>query len=220
MALDKRVNRSRQVGALEARAANNLDRSDRGVRVGALLRVCLLSATSICAGCALESDAEAVAVDASIDAASRYDDGDAVHEASEPKVVAAKALVAELALPACDSYTEYLHHTSGGIRHWTRLPTIGFNSHAVLCTLRRGNSGRSAIRALQASMRCSGQALLPDGRVLEIDGDFGGDTEGAVRRVQAAAGITNDGIYGPETSRYINFATFADAGWFSGCERD
>jgi hypothetical protein len=58
-------------------------------------------------------------------------------------------------------------------------------------TLRRGSSG-PAVRRLQS-------ALVAAGHAISVDGDFGAQTEAAVRAFQTAAGLTADGIVGPAT---------------------
>ena len=65
-----------------------------------------------------------------------------------------------------------------------------------LPTLRRGMTGE-AIRAAQLLLIGHGYDCGPDG----ADGDFGENTEAAVRRYQTARGLEADGIIGPETWR-------------------
>lgn len=60
--------------------------------------------------------------------------------------------------------------------------------------LRRGSVGE-AVTAAQIALMGRGYGIGPDG----ADGDFGGNTESAVRRYQAAIGLTADGIVGPDT---------------------
>lgn len=57
--------------------------------------------------------------------------------------------------------------------------------------LRRGDRG-PAVRALQ-------RALVGAGLRVAVDGVFGGETEGAVRALQAREGCAIDGVVGPET---------------------
>ncbi|KAF4409018.1 MULTISPECIES: peptidoglycan-binding protein [Streptomyces] len=60
------------------------------------------------------------------------------------------------------------------------------------CELRRGHRSPGVL-ALQVSLnQCYGQGILEDG-------DFGPVTERALKRAQAAAGTTVDGVYGPYT---------------------
>lgn len=60
--------------------------------------------------------------------------------------------------------------------------------------LRRGNRGPDVTR-LQNLLN----AKLQPSPNLVPDGDFGGKTEAAVRRFQTAAGLTSDGVMGPNT---------------------
>jgi peptidoglycan hydrolase-like protein with peptidoglycan-binding domain len=62
-------------------------------------------------------------------------------------------------------------------------------------TLRRGSSG-PAVAALQ-------RALVTLGQDIAVDGAFGPNTERAVRAFQRSAGITADGIVGPQTKSAI-----------------
>ena len=61
-------------------------------------------------------------------------------------------------------------------------------------TLRQGSSGAGVTRL---QIRVAGWVAY--GEVLAIDGQFGPATDRAVRRFQAAYGLTVDGIAGPET---------------------
>ena len=60
--------------------------------------------------------------------------------------------------------------------------------------LQRGSVGE-AVTAAQIALMGRGYGIGPDG----ADGDFGGNTESAVRRFQTTIGLTADGIVGPDT---------------------
>lgn len=60
-----------------------------------------------------------------------------------------------------------------------------------LPTLKRGAKG-AAVKRLQG-------LLVANGQKTSIDGDFGGDTERDLKAEQKAAGITQDGIAGPDS---------------------
>lgn len=64
----------------------------------------------------------------------------------------------------------------------------------MLPTLRHGSAGMS-VKALQTLLRFRGCSLPKYG----VDGDFGAETEAAVKVFQAAAKIDVDGIVGPKT---------------------
>jgi len=83
--------------------------------------------------------------------------------------------------------------TCNGVANWGGAAVPAFNGN-VSCNMVRGtNSG--AVRQLQRSMNvCYGEHLV-------LDGDFGGNTEAALRRTQAKAGTAADGQYGPNTRR-------------------
>ena len=68
-------------------------------------------------------------------------------------------------------------------------------------TLRRGDE-RVAVRGLQRRLLGAGYGTGE----LEIDGEFGPQTEAAVKAFQEASGITVDGIVGPETWGHLNDA--------------
>lgn len=72
---------------------------------------------------------------------------------------------------------------------------FGPKSRASWRTLRRGDTG-AAVKAMQAMLICRGFAVGPDG----ADGDFGGNTENAVRGFQNCAGIAVDGLCGRVTA--------------------
>ena len=71
----------------------------------------------------------------------------------------------------------------------------GKNSRASWRTLRRGDTG-AAVKAMQAMLICRGFAVGPDG----ADGDFGRNTENAVRGFQNCAAIAVDGLCGKGTA--------------------
>lgn len=67
------------------------------------------------------------------------------------------------------------------------------NSNSGLSTLKRGSKGEP-VRALQALLILRGQKLTTYG----ADGDFGGETEIALRAYQKLKGLTADGICGSD----------------------
>ena len=72
---------------------------------------------------------------------------------------------------------------------------FGVKSRASWRTLRRGDTG-AAVKAMQAMLICRGFAVGPDG----ADGDFGQNTENAVRGFQNCAAIAVDGLCGRITA--------------------
>ena len=60
--------------------------------------------------------------------------------------------------------------------------------------LKKGSKGNT-VKALQILLAGNGCSVGKYG----VDGDFGGDTEAAVRRFQSKKEITVDGIVGPAT---------------------
>ena len=72
---------------------------------------------------------------------------------------------------------------------------FGPKSRASWRTLRRGDTG-AAVKAMQAMLICRGFAVGPDG----ADGDFGQNTENAVRGFQNCAAIAVDGLCGRITA--------------------
>jgi putative peptidoglycan binding protein len=65
-------------------------------------------------------------------------------------------------------------------------------------TIRRGSTG-DAVREAQRILN-AWYSLLPQ---LAVDGDFGPATEDRVRHLQRAAGLTVDGVLGPQTWRRL-----------------
>lgn len=64
--------------------------------------------------------------------------------------------------------------------------------------LQRGSVGEVVIAA-QIALMGRGYGIGPDG----ADGDFGGNTESAVKRFQTSVGLSADGIVGPETGAML-----------------
>ena len=65
-------------------------------------------------------------------------------------------------------------------------------------TLKRGSKGAD-VKALQEFLLQLGYSLPRYG----ADGDFGGETETAIKRFQARAGLTQDGVYGSDTHKAL-----------------
>ena len=67
--------------------------------------------------------------------------------------------------------------------------------------VRKGDSG-ILVRTIQRLLRELGYAGA-DGRVLEVDGDFGNNLEYAVKNFQKAAGLSVDGVCGQKTWNFL-----------------
>ena len=84
------------------------------------------------------------------------------------------------------------------------------NGSSLDCHMQRGNVS-NAVRSLQNHLNlCYSSASGAVGHVskispLTVDGNFGGNTEAALKTVQAYHGISADGVYGPQTRRTLVF---------------
>ncbi|WP_417554790.1 peptidoglycan-binding domain-containing protein [Microbacterium sp.] len=92
-----------------------------------------------------------------------------------------------LAAAACNTSTQFELYANPNEE--ARVPTYGTSKN---CTLRSGNISEG-VRTLQNSLNlCHGKSLV-------VDGNFGPATRTALIQVQAAIGVTADGIYGTQT---------------------
>lgn len=79
-----------------------------------------------------------------------------------------------------------------------QIPTIGSQTGNDNCELGQGNDN-PGVGVLQNSLnRCHGAHLA-------VDDDYGPATKAAVVAAQRAAGITADGVYGPQTRDHITW---------------
>ncbi len=81
--------------------------------------------------------------------------------------------------------------------------------------LRKGSGNAGATRALQSALNDLG-ATDRFGHALKVDGRFGNRTYEAVKNYQADAGITQDGVVGPQTFSHINSDMTAHKTGFEG----
>ncbi|GAA3969136.1 hypothetical protein GCM10022384_20500 [Streptomyces marokkonensis] len=85
-------------------------------------------------------------------------------------------------------------------------PTTANGSRNVNCLLSSGDgfnggSQNTAVKQLQRSLnRC-----FP-GANLDVDGMYGPATVNKVKEAQRSKGIAADGVFGPQTSQYMNWA--------------
>lgn len=93
-------------------------------------------------------------------------------------------------------------------KHWYRLPWLDYAANVVddgcpyaapTVNIRRGAKGQGVFW-IQWQLVRHGYSVGPCG----IDGDFGGATDGAVRRFQSDHGLEIDGIVGPMTRAELN----------------
>lgn len=84
-------------------------------------------------------------------------------------------------------------HTSAD--YTIMVPTYNGDRH---CPMQRGSTG-NGVRELQRALN----HVCNNSQGISVDGSFGPATEAALKRYQAWAGITPDGLYGPETRKNI-----------------
>jgi hypothetical protein len=75
--------------------------------------------------------------------------------------------------------------------------------------LRRGDSG-SDVRELQVRVAGWINSTSSTARTFQLDGEFGAQTEAAVRGFQRAYGLEADGVAGPKTQQQMNLLQDAD----------
>jgi hypothetical protein len=113
---------------------------------------------------------------------------------------AAPAPVTAAAEVACDSYT----HVSVGGGWYLHVPSKGGDSWNFNCVVVRGHKGWPVVVLQESLNACYGQGLA-------VDGDFGGNTERAVKNAQRAINrpeVSVDGRFGPKTSQYFLFQAY------------
>ena len=83
-------------------------------------------------------------------------------------------------------------------KNWYYLPFIDYG-HSGVRDLKRGMTGAD-VTDMQKKLIEAGYPLTRYG----ADGDFGQETEEALKRFQADNGLTSDGVYGGETRRILS----------------
>jgi Putative peptidoglycan binding domain len=111
---------------------------------------------------------------------------------TEGGATAAGAAGVAAGLPACDSAAPF-PGPGGAVVLPSDLPVPVLASTA--CRLDTETGDTDAVAWLQRALAdCNGEPVA-------VDGVYGGETRGAVERVQAGHGLTVDGAYGPTTAR-------------------
>lgn len=113
---------------------------------------------------------------------------------------------AAAAVPVC---SELWQVRSASWAYLNFIPTPpGGNSN--YCNLKNGNTG-VGVRGLQRTLnQCYGKHL-------SIDGQFGDNTEAALRDVQGRIGVGVDGQFGPQTSSHMKWIQSANPTASSTC---
>ncbi|HKO34192.1 MAG TPA: peptidoglycan-binding domain-containing protein [Candidatus Limnocylindria bacterium] len=90
------------------------------------------------------------------------------------------------------------------------VPTVGLNDRNAHCGLGPGNSNQAVFKLQQALNTCYGAGIGEDSI-------YGQATQAALRNAQSQAGITPDGLYGPESARHILWPAHGPDNAFLGC---
>ncbi len=101
---------------------------------------------------------------------------------------------ASAATPTCTSGSQFTDSDAQQV--W--IPTVGYQTDNADCQLALGNDN-DAVKILQNDLN----ACYRSG--LTIDGSFGSLTKAALQAAQRRAGISADGIYGPQTRDNIHW---------------
>jgi peptidoglycan hydrolase-like protein with peptidoglycan-binding domain len=116
------------------------------------------------------------------------------------------------AATSCNSFTNrsaWYDNLSG--TKYAHIPSYGANTGNWNCVLGQGNQGIAVLVLQEALWSCYGQGIARDG-------DFGPNTREAVKNAQRRinqvhpnARLVVDGVFGPRTSSYMDFAVFDHA---------
>lgn len=117
------------------------------------------------------------------------------------------------ASPQCWHYS-HLYNYTGWI---TEVPAVT-SEGSTHCYMFRGMGlHNSAVMALQTTLNdCYLSRSGAPYPLLRVDGDFGGNTQRALKWAQGQSGAAPDGEYGPETRSKLNFTSHRGLG---GCAR-
>src|SRR5437879_1947737 len=100
---------------------------------------------------------------------------------------------------SCTNTTAFTNPVNGRLQD---EPTVGYNTGDIDCFLGVGNQS-FAVRILQRSLNTN--HCYDAG--LQVDGIYGNLTAAAVRAVQGALHIAQDGVYGPQTRSHMLWRT-------------
>jgi peptidoglycan hydrolase-like protein with peptidoglycan-binding domain len=114
---------------------------------------------------------------------------------------AAPTTPAVAAEAACDAYT--LVAVSGHPGWYLHVPSLG-NRGNYNCVVVRGHRGLPVLVVQESLVVCFGLSVGPNGP----DGDFGGNTERAVKQVQSWNNLSVDGRFGKNTSAAFWFQAY------------
>ncbi|MDR7276627.1 peptidoglycan-binding domain-containing protein [Catenuloplanes atrovinosus] len=118
----------------------------------------------------------------------------------------------------CTSFSNMFQRSPA---YYLHIPTVGWDSGDVDCVLARGMNNVGVLALQESLNRCYGQGLATDGQ-------FGANTERAVRNAQNIinsqynAGIAVDGRYGPQTAFWFHHQIYDhnNGGYHTGaCSR-
>jgi len=117
------------------------------------------------------------------------------------------------AATSCNSFTNrsaWYENLAG--TKFLHIPSYGANTANYNCVLGQGNRGIAVVVLQEALWSCYGQNIARDG-------DFGPITKEAVKNAQrrinqiypGRANLSVDGVFGPHTSSWMDFAVFDHA---------
>lgn len=124
--------------------------------------------------------------------------------------VSTASAATEQALPRCGQFTTVKQDFLGTKVH-TTLPSTGLHNNDTECKLQWGDEYPGVFVLQDAISRCFAK--------IKLDAKYYGETESAVRFIQALNGITADGVYGPDTRDVMGWPWFSSSNTFLFCAR-
>lgn len=104
-------------------------------------------------------------------------------------------------LAECTSWTNIF---KDGGAWWVQVPSVGYLTGQLDCTLQKGSSKSVPIQAFQTAISGCYPQIAEIGNELTF-GVFDANMEQAVKELQSLVGVTPDGTYGPAIRDAINW---------------
>jgi peptidoglycan hydrolase-like protein with peptidoglycan-binding domain len=111
------------------------------------------------------------------------------------------------ALSHCTDHSPIEQHRKDRI---VKLPSIGYKTRAIGCLLGSGDRNAGVFVLQLALHDCNNSDLA-------VDGIYGNQTRDVIAFIQAAKGLSPDGVYGPDTARRLRWPAYSPTNVLLDC---